>query len=75
VRHRPPRLRDRRRCGAIERFEVVSAERVHEVIDDLDTVECTTHRVAIRRISGDPLDPGIRDRTWRPRDGDDVVLR
>jgi hypothetical protein len=43
------------------------------VIDDLDTVECPAHRVAIGRISSDPLDPGIRDRTWGPRHGNDIM--
>jgi hypothetical protein len=48
---------------------------VDEVVHDLDPVECATHRVAISRISSDPLDPGIRARTWVSRDGDDVVRR
>jgi hypothetical protein len=47
---------------------------VHEVVDDVDTVECETHRVAICRIGSDPIDPGIRDWTGSPRNTDDVVL-
>jgi hypothetical protein len=67
--------RDRHRCGTIKRFKVAGAKRMNKVIDDIDTLECATHRITIRRISGDPLDTGVPDRTRVPRHTHDAVLR
>ena len=64
--------RRRRRRDAIPLVEVSRAERMDEVVHDIDALEGTTERLAVRDVGRDTA-YAVRRRRRTPGDGDDIV--